>query len=75
MDLYEEKNFDEWLEDDVKANILVELKERWENETQGNCVFISATEKRNIPELRARILENVKHLYQVRYPYKTAFLY
>jgi GTP-binding protein HflX len=75
MDLYEEKHFDEWLEDEVKENILMELKERWENDTQGNCVFISATEKRNIDELRTRILESVRTIYQIRYPYRTGFTY
>jgi GTP-binding protein HflX len=48
---------------------------RWENDTQGNCVFISATEKRNIAELRDRILEQVRTNYKIRYPYKTEFLY
>lgn len=75
MDLYEEKHFDEWLDDEVKENILKELKERWENDTQGNCVFISATEKRNIDELRTRILESVRSIYQIRYPYRTGFTY
>lgn len=75
MDLYEEKHFDEWLGDEIKESILAELKERWENETHGNCVFISATEKRNIPELRARLLDQVRTNYKIRYPYKTEFLY
>jgi GTPase len=75
MDLYEEKHFDEWLGDEIKETILKELKERWENDTQGNCVFISATEKRNIAELRDRILDQVRTNYKIRYPYKTEFLY
>jgi GTPase len=75
MDLYEKIHFDEWLEEEIKTTILQELKERWENETGGNCVFISATEKANIPELRTRILENVRNLYRIRYPYKTEYLY
>jgi GTP-binding protein HflX len=59
----------------VKADIVSELKERWENELQGNCVFISATERRNIDELRATILNKVREIYKVRYPYKTEYLY
>jgi GTPase len=43
MDLYEQTQFDEWLEEEVKEMILRELKERWEQDTQGHCVFISAT--------------------------------
>ena len=52
MDLYEEKNFDEWLEDEVKQEILLELREKWERATDHNCVFISALERKNIDALR-----------------------
>ncbi len=75
MDLYEKSHFDEWLEDEIKETILQELKERWENDTQGQCVFVSATEKRNLNELRTQILESVRQLYKIRYPYKTEYLY
>ena len=75
MDLYEKYTFDEWLEDDVKQQILIDLKERWEGETNGNCVFISAIEKKNMEELRNTILNKVKELYQIRYPYKPEYFY
>jgi GTP-binding protein HflX len=75
MDQYEKNTFDPWLDEEVRVEILRDLKERWENELQGNCVFISATEKRNIEELRATILNKVRELYKIRYPYKTEFLY
>jgi GTPase len=75
MDLYEKGTFDPWLEEEVKVDIIKELKERWENELQGNCVFVSATEKRNIEELRSTILNKVREIYKVRYPYKSEFLY
>lgn len=71
MDLYEEKNFDEWLEDQVKQEILLELREKWERTTEHNCVFISALERKNIDALRELILNKVRDMYQVRYPYKT----
>jgi GTP-binding protein HflX len=74
MDLYEKNTFDPWLEEEVKNEILKEMKERWENELQGNCVFISALERRNMEELRNTILNKVKELYQIRYPYRTGFL-
>src|SRR5215203_4458898 len=48
MDQYEKNTFDPWLEEEVRAEILKDLKERWENELQDNCVFISATERTNI---------------------------
>lgn len=75
MDLYEEKTFDEWLEEDTKKEILEDLYDRWNNETNGNAVFVAAIEKRNLDILRETILEKVRNLYKVRYPYKSEFLY
>jgi GTP-binding protein HflX len=75
MDLYEEKTFDKWLSDDVKEEILRDLKEKWERATDGNCIFISATERMNIDALRDMILNKVREMYRVRYPYKTEFFY
>ncbi len=70
MDLYEGKTFDEWLEPTTKKEILNDLEERWQRETHGNAVFISATEKRNLAELRKKILDKVRALYKIRYPYR-----
>ena len=75
MDRFEEVTFDEWLEDDVKKDILRELKERWQEETKGNCVFVSATERRNLDGLRQTILNKVREMYQIRYPYKAEYFY
>lgn len=75
MDQYEERNFDAWLEDEVKQDILRELREKWDNLTEGNAVFVSATERMNIDELRERILQRVKELYTIRYPYRTDYFY
>jgi GTPase len=75
MDRFEAITFDEWLEDDVKVEILRELKERWQEETKGNCVFVSATEKRNLDGLRQTILNKVREIYQIRYPYKAEYFY
>ena len=75
MDLFEKNHFDPWLEDEVKEQILRELKDRWENELQDNCVFVSALEKRNMDVLRATILNKVRIQYHVRYPYKSEYLY
>ena len=75
MDLYEEKTFDKWLEETTKADILQDLYERWNNETNGNAVFVAAIEKRNLDKLRETILEKVRQMYKVRYPYRSGFLY
>jgi len=75
MDLYERYTFDEWLNEETKNEILQDLKERWQRETNGNTVFISATEKQNIDQLRNTILNKVRELYRIRYPYKAEFFY
>jgi GTPase len=75
MDLYEKNVFDEWLDESVKKEILEDLRERWLRETDGNAVFISAIEKRNIDQLRETILDKVREMYKVRYPYKIKFLF
>lgn len=75
MDLYEQKTFDEWLEPTTKKEILDDLYERWQQETGGNAVFVSAIERRNLDHLRQTILEKVREMYRIRYPYKTEFLY
>ena len=73
MDLYKQKYFDEWLEDEVKEDILRELKDRWNGITNNQCVFVSAIEKLNIEELRTVILHKVRDMYQIKYPYKIVF--
>ena len=75
MDLYEKRTFDEWLEEGTKKEILEDLYDRWNNETNGNAVFVAAIEKRNMDKLRETILKKVREMYRVRYPYKTEFLY
>ena len=73
MDRYEKNNFDEWLQDEIKEDIRRELKEKWQHITEGNCVFISALERNNIDALRAIILQKVREMYGIRYPYKTIY--
>ena len=75
MDLYEKNTFDDWLEESTKKEILKDLKERWDQQTFGNAIFISARERTNIDLLRHTILEKVRELYRIRYPYKTTFFY
>jgi GTP-binding protein HflX len=75
IDRYEAATFDPWLEENVKQELMNELRERWERETNNQCVFVSATERRNLDDLRRTILEKVRELYKIRFPYKTEFLY
>jgi GTP-binding protein HflX len=73
MDLYKKKYFDEWVSDEVKQDLLLELKNKWNTITNNQAVFISATEKQNIEELRTVILHKVRDMYQIRFPYKTVY--
>ena len=75
MDLYEKQTFDEWLEESTKQEILADLRERWQQQTSGNAIFVSALERSNIDMLRSTILQKVRELYRIRYPYKTDFFY
>lgn len=73
VDLYEQRNFDEWLDPTVKAQLMQDLKDRWNLATHYNAIFVSATEKINIDNLRKVILDKVKAHYAIRYPYKANF--
>lgn len=75
MDLYIRNTFDEWLDEGTKQQILYDLEQRWQGETNDNAIFISALERTNIDELRKTILDKVRELYRIRYPYKTEFFY
>lgn len=75
MDMYEKNTFDEWLEYSVKDEMLIELRNRWMEQTNGNCVFVSATERNNIDSLRQTILNKVRELYQIRYPYRAEYFF
>ncbi len=60
-------------EDDLtpmkKENISLEdLKKSWISRIEGTCVFISATKKINIDELREKLIRKVKELHNPRYP-------
>ena len=73
MDLYEKRVFDPYLDDSVKKDILQSLKDSWLQKSNNNCVFISATNKDNIEELRSRMMLMISEAYKIRYPYKTEF--
>jgi GTPase len=73
VDAFEKNYFDAWLTDEVKNDLMQQIVRRWKNDTQGNCIFISATEKTNLENFRTTILDKVRELYAIRYPFKTIF--
>jgi GTP-binding protein HflX len=73
LDLYRERHFDALLDDDVKIEILAELKQNLKNNYEHDNIFVSAINKENIDELREKLKEMVSAAYNVRYPYKSQF--
>ncbi len=63
-------------EDENSGNMsLEELKKTWMNKLPANkCVFISATDKDNLDELKTTLYEEIKRIFAIRYPYNN-FLY
>lgn len=54
---------------------LAELKKSWMSKMgKTKCIFISATDKENIEELKDTLYEEVKTIFKIRYPYNN-FLY
>lgn len=59
----------------LKENIpLDELKRTWMAKLNNDCIFISATQKHNIEELRNVLYKKVCELHVQKYPYND-FLY
>jgi GTP-binding protein HflX len=75
VDAYNPKPADIGFHPEGKQVALEELKKSWMSKLgDGNCLFISAQEKINIDELKARLYSEVKTIFQIRYPYHN-FLY
>jgi len=67
--------FDEWLAPEVKAQLLQDLEDRWKEKTHNMAIFVSATRKINIADLRQKMLNEVRSLYLKKYPYKVEYFY
>ncbi|MFK8103508.1 MAG: GTPase HflX [Saprospiraceae bacterium] len=70
IDLYRERYFDDYLEEEAKVDIQKELQQRLKNEFEHDNIFISAITSENISELRTILTEKIRKLYEVRYPYQ-----
>jgi len=73
LDAYEERQFDEFLSDEVKEELLNELKTYWQKQTNNSSLFISAVKKLNMAEFRSRLMLEVTDFYHKRYPYKAGY--
>lgn len=73
--VYQPKDEDDLSPRTAQNYSLEELKKTWMAKVNRNmCVFISAHEKTNIEELKTMLYEEVKRIFQERYPYND-FLY
>lgn len=75
MDLYEQVAFDERLPSEVKQQLLEDMENRWKEKTKNMAIFVSAIKKSNIDGLRQKVLNEVRNLYAVKYPYKVEYFY
>lgn len=67
---YIEKDEDDLSPRTAENLSLDELKRTWMSKMNNkNCVFISAENKENIEDLKSVIYEEVKRIFQIRYPY------
>jgi len=77
IDAYQHQTIDE---DDLvteKTKIhytLAEWENTWMNRLENNCLFISALNKENLDQFRAKVFEEVKKIHITRFPYND-FLY
>lgn len=63
-------------EDENSGSVsLEELKRTWMNKLPATkCIFISATDKDNLDELKSTLYEEIKRIFAIRYPFNN-FLY
>ena len=71
IDLYRKKNYDDFLEPQIKEQIEEEIQGRLRHEYSVDTVLISAATGENIDILREKITSLIQDAYKVRYPYKT----
>jgi len=66
---------DDLVTEKTKAhNTLEDWEKTWMNKLDNNCLFISALNKENLEEFRAKVFEEVKKIHITRFPYNN-FLY
>jgi GTPase len=71
IDAYREPPKEEHLLDPTKKQVLTlkELEKSWMSKLSNPCIFISATDRENIEQLRTMLFEEVKTIHTKRYPY------
>lgn len=70
IDLYRERNYDPFIDEEAKKEIEEGLQGNLRYLFELDNVFISASTKENIDILRKKLVEMVQEQYKVRYPYQ-----
>lgn len=69
VDLFRERNYDLYLDEEGREEVEAGLRASLESEFGNESMLISAQTKENLDELRLRLTELVKQEYQTTYPY------
>ncbi len=69
IDLFRERNYDLYLDEEGREEVEEGLRKSLESEFQNEALLISAHTKENMDKLRARLVAMVKDEYQMTYPY------
>ena len=69
IDLFRERNYDLYLDEEGREEVEGDLRKGLEAEFGNEAILVSAQTKENVNALRQRITEMVKEEYQATYPY------
>ncbi len=69
IDLFRERNYDLYLDEEGREEVEEGLRKNLESEFGHEAMLISAKSKENIEALRSRLVDLVKEEYQMTYPY------
>ncbi len=70
MDQYRARYFDKLLDEEVRQELETELKSSIRKRFEYPCIFISAKTKENLMAFRSALSDEIRSLYEVRYPYQ-----
>jgi len=70
IDLFREKNYDPFIDEEAKTEVEEGLQGSLKYQFEHDNIFVSAVTKENINELRSMLSDMVKEQYKVRYPYQ-----
>jgi GTP-binding protein HflX len=70
IDLYRERYFDAYLDEEMRLQIETELQEKLRNKYTLDNVVISAATKEKVDVLKPKLEQMIKEMYVVRYPHQ-----